>query len=682
MNEKTKRLVAIGFAIVILSGVYSTKSGWWPFMSIISLDDIEIDPAGGYVSDGKLRGAYWVIVFAVDSVEQLTGTVTLPAGTEAEFDGDTIYTGKEVVVQFDPQKAYFTRSMQSSTVQVVPETHATTVGLFATVWPDEDVSRPPLYAEYWSWSEDKWNAHSVFGVTVSSDGTEIGSRVFDTEGVAQDLDIDTNDGSIKVRYLGGLTGGWSAPTLDDLVLISENYIYDASAVPVMTYDEGAIYDDWKAGPRTKVQRASGHNDPFSTYWYGDYRWTDTPAVVEETGIGFASLTPAGVREDAGNPSVLFLNIASSLPGWTAPGSGRRNPVSPTLFPDVTVSGMSVTQYVESRGLDNMGRRGAIDDRVFRGYGEDSWMFDYAKSEMQVTLPYTAYQVPVVQVLIPVEMADTWVYQPASADVEIIDGGWMGESEITTSRVCWVQVKQQSSIRSTAKLSVSSTSPLAQASPNFESLTMDPGETRTVYFTVTNKGVSTDVAGVLTFDAVDSWSGSTTSTFTLGYTLLKHEEAPSGDQEVDDTMVTVYVYDFEFDEPVGNYEISGESTTRHLGGRTDDAGAVTFNFGKYEGRVTVEADATADFLAKTKAFNVGPGENEAVLRLESRAEPEPEPDTQPPPDDITPDDDGDDDDDPIDDVKPWWLEDWALGMINVTVLVTVVIVVAIFMRKRK
>ena len=639
--------------VIALFGLYSTRSGW-PFMSIISLDQIEIDPQDAFVSNGQLKGAYWVITFSVDRVEQITGRVTLPVGTEAEFDGSTVYTTREIVIEFDSQRAYFTRSMQSSTVKVVPQTYETRRNILAAVRPEESVSRPALHTEYWRWSEDKWNAHSVFEVAVSRDGAELGSRTFDTQGVTQDLDIDTLEGRVKVQYLGGLSGSWSAPQVGDLLLLSENYIYDSSVLQYMTYDEGGVYANWQAGSATKVQALENHNNPFSTYWYGEYRWTTDPTAASNNGIQFAQGTPAGLREDPGNPSVLFLNVASDLPGWQS-GTDKRTPVAPVLFPNLMVPGMSVTEYLESRGLENMGKRGALNDRVFRGYGEDSWRFDYAKSAMIVTLPFTAYQVPVVQALIPVEMADTWVYQPATANVEIVGGGWMGDGggEITTSQVCWVQVRQLSSIRSTATVSIESTSSIAQVSPTYEVLTMDPGETQTVYFTVTNKGVTSDIAGVLTFKAIDDWSGVTTSPFTLGYTLLKHEESPTGPQETEDTVLTLYVYDFKFDERVANYEIAAQSTARHLTGRTDGIGSVVFNFGKYEGRVTVTAEGTPDFFPETKSFNVGPGENEAVLRLESRAGPAP---------------------------QPWWMEGWAL---NVTVIVLLVAFTAVvLMRKRR
>lgn len=621
MNEKMKGkslvlvVVAVMLVAVVSVGIYSGVIPTGFRSSVFSISEIVLDPTNGIVGvDSRLEGAYWVVNMVVDQAEAIYGNVTIPVGTTGTFEGQEITTNKRVEFKIKPNKAYFIRSIRHDPIMVTPETYKTILYYpIKTIDYREDVSVSGLTADVYIWDDAVWKTISVFSVEVYVDNELLDSKTMNTNVGREPFIIDTVEGEISITSLGSLAGSWSEPHVEsDIMIFNEDYIYDYDLAERYTiYDNGGLLRNWKAGEINKVQVLESHLSPFSVYWYGEMRWADILDHIPDV-----RRTPVATQLRSGG---LYLNVVpeSEYGGWTKEevwNAEKMSPVEPVIFPNQKTTymnnmkeyGYSLTEYIEGRGIKNIGRKGSDVDEIFKGY--DSWKI--VGETIFVYAPFTAYQLPIIQILVPVELADTWVYQPQISNVRIVDIGWEGGgvvNEISGSKMFWVDVRQDSGIESTARLIVETSNSKAKVDPSYNEITLKPDETTRLYFTVTNLGTDVTIPVAITVKVKETWTGTITDVNTeLSCTLM-----PTTMEEV--TSLDVYVFDDDTRERIKGIQVYVESDVQKSW-FTDSGGRASFDLGNYIGYVDILIGESVDYKLEMKTTKVSGGNNEVSMYL--------------------------------------------------------------------
>ena len=621
MTKKNLSKTAIAIIVLIVAGVvfgskYLQPSGK---MSLFSVSQVEIEPEGGTVIDDKLRGCYWVVMLSVDEIDALEGRVTvIEEGQTGEFNGKTVETRKSLEIGINPEQAFFYRGVRQETTTITEDAYKSVHNkVTGQVWFDKSSHVAPLMSNHYVWDESFWKAETTFKVQAWLNDvliTPYGGKVMDTHAGETEFTIDTSYGQIAFRSLGGLTGGWEEPDVGDLLIWNENYVYDwDQAYYAIEYDSGGQQVNWKATD-TKVQKLVDHNNPYSVYWFGAMRWSEKSTVISDNEV---RRTPAGFREPKTGEYVLWGLNSADYGGWTSQDdtlNERRIPVKPMIFPDAkTTDEYSVTEWLEYvKNIPNRGKLGNVEDRVFRGY--DSWKLDSVNDQVRVYMPYNAYEVPMVQILVPVELVDTWVWKPAVANLKVEEVGWVGATgnsiEIAAGavRTCWAKIRQDSTVEAMGKVVASSSVSHASVHPDFEKPTLAPGDVTTLYFEVTNLGVTTDTTGRVQFSCRELLTNSQTDfnnelTFTL-----KHAGAGGN------TILDITTVDGETGLPVGGIWVYLSYGGNVLEKINDENGYTSFNLGSYTGKVVVTTGETQVYKKAIRSLDLKSGTTNLVIHL--------------------------------------------------------------------
>jgi hypothetical protein len=626
LKGKTGVIILLLALIVVLAAGMKTRVD--PArMSLFSVSKVDIDPTGGgEFIDGRLEGAYWLVNVVVDHADSLTGNrlVILEEGESGSFQGDRVETRKVLEVRITPYQAFFYRGIREEPTTVTEDAYKT-VWYTATAQAGyrTDVHEPALTSHHYVWDEAFWRAETRFKVEAWLDGVRItpyGGKVMDTHAGETSLVLDTSYGPITFRSLGSMQGGWEDPDDGALLIWNENYIYDYDrAIPRVLYDSGGSLVDWK-GADSKVQELTGHDNPYSVYWFGEMRWSEKAHVTENPEV---RRTPAGLQRTPGNPSILTPVDVNRYGGWTAEDdmlTSRRLPVKPVIFPEEKTGLPSekqgfycLTEWLRYEcDVPNKGRLGEAADRVFRGY--DSWEVDLEDKQVRVYMPWNAYEVPVIQVLVPSELVDTWVWTPPVADLKIVDWGWLSSDsnhvDISPggTRTCWIVVRQDALEEATGRVDASTSLTDASVHPSFKQPTLEPGETAKLYFEVTNLGVASERSGKLQFTCSEMLTGEQTdSNDRLTFTLK-----PSGGGG--DTVLDVTCVDSETGDPVGGIHVYVYYGGSNAEGMTDERGFTSFNFGSYTGKATLSTSESGEYRKAVRSVELRTGTQEKVLQL--------------------------------------------------------------------
>jgi len=627
MTKKNLSKTAIAIIVLIVAGVvfgskYLQPSGK---MSLFSVSQVEIEPEGGTVIDDKLRGCYWVVMLSVDEIDALEGRVTvIEEGQTGEFNGKTVETRKSLEIGINPEQAFFYRGVRQETTTITEDAYKSVHNkVTGQVWFDKSSHVAPLMSNHYVWDESFWKAETTFKVQAWLNDvliTPYGGKVMDTHAGETEFTIDTSYGQIAFRSLGGLTGGWEEPDVGPLLIWNENYVYDwDQAYYAIKYDSGGQLVNWKTS-NTKVQKLVNHNNPYSVYWFGTMRWAEHTDLVPDDEV---RRTPAGYKEPKVGEYVLWCLNSADYGGWISEDdtlNERRNPVKPVVFPeqkDTLPSGKrsfySVTEWLENvKNIPNRGELGSESNSVFRGY--ESWVLDEVGKEVRVYMPYNAYEIPMVQILVPAELVDTWVWTPPVANLKIESQGWLEGTGTATeiadgvTRACWVKVRQASTVESTGKVAVSSSTPSASISPSYQKPTLAPGDEATLYFEVTNLGVAFNENGRVQVSCKELLTGSQTDfSNTLSFTLKT-----AGQQG--DTVLDITVVDDETGLPVGGTQVHlsyGGSIKQAI---TNEKGYTSFNLGSYTGKVVITTKETTDYRQAIRSLDLSSGTHNLVIRL--------------------------------------------------------------------
>jgi len=227
------------------------------------------------------------------------------------------------------------------------------------VWYDMSVHENAVLSGHSAWAESYWHADTTFTVDVWLSGariTPLSGRTMNTHAGTTEFTIPTSSGDIAFRSLGALTGGVEEPDVGRLLIFNENYIYDwLTAYPIVDYDGTGTLTDWSDwGGDKKVQQLTGHSNPYSTYWYGEMRWSEVATVTADPEV---RRTPAGYKTPSPFGGIFSVDV-DDYGGWVADDDffyTRRLPVQPVIFPDhkdslplEKRSFKCLTEYLESR----------------------------------------------------------------------------------------------------------------------------------------------------------------------------------------------------------------------------------------------------------------------------------------------------------------------------------------------
>ena len=603
----------------VVAGIYYNLIPF-PFRgSTFSLSQIIIDPEGN-IEGNKVKGTYWILNTVVDKADKYVGIIDdLENGTSRNYKGETAYSARDLVIKITPKQAYFMRAIQRQQIEITSKAYQTqrnsVSGAISANKGADDASS--LVQEAWTYSEDFWHHKSVFTVEVWLNNEKIGNTITLNTGMGDDLFvIDTDYGAITISNLGALSSGLSDPDAP-YMFFTDDYVYREDQVwEHLSYDKGLIQKDWRTSVEGKVQVLEGQGDPYSLYWYGWMRWTENNNV--EGYDADLKRTPVGVKKPKIGEYVLFLLSDSAYGGWmtSTSGNNKRTPVKPVFFPSqknqLPTSKRSfycVSEWIEAvQHIENKGKSGK--NSAFNPYKD--WVL--ASDYVRVNVPFTAYQKQMLQIKVPVEMVDTWVYRPQIADLRVEDVGWMDtdsnnidiHSELSKS--FWVKVKQYADVTATGRVKVSSSQEKASVEPAYEDIMLASGETTVVDFTVTNLGVDGDTDGRITVECIELEMGQNTGPINNDLTFTLKKQGGTGD-----TVLDVYVSSDETEERIEGVEVrlnAGGEITEYW---TNDFGYASFNLGTYIGKVDIKAkkEGYEDYY-HTK--NVASGTNEITIKL--------------------------------------------------------------------
>lgn len=627
-------MIILGITLIAL--VYNFRGLFG--LTVLNITQLEVDPQGYEDVAGKWRGSYWVINVAVTQIDTVAGTVTLQNETETNVVvNETAYnlkTASEVKIVIDPQDPYMVRKIKKADefgntgdIMVTPRTYRSFQNkLLVTTEIDKSVSVDPLWLTRYDWAEPTWRIYTPFRVRVYKDGVEITDPnnpvVLDAEGADKVQIIPTSEGNIRVEHLGSLSGTYMDPqTPSQIAFLSKSFVYDWTQIaPYVPYDRGVEYDPTGLVGNVMQRIRDGSSDAYSLYWYGRwYRWTQE----------YGGQTPAGFQTEWWGAAMIQPWDGTVGYAWTVAddaGAYKRDPVRPVIFPKDKSSlpqnyrsMKCLTEWLEqNKGATNLATSATP---IFSAY--DYWTLDTVNNEVKLGIPWGAYQMPYVQIRVPTEMADTWVDRPPISNVQPT-ATWArtGTKDIDiygTERLK-VDLYQSSNVRSTTVVKAVSTDPDISIYPLERSPTIDPGDTVTVYFDVTNLGVTAEKTGSILIICYETYSGQETGRDTVNYRLppIQHET----------TTMRLHVIDTSDQNPTGNQGVAGitvqiqypPSTGTTKQGFTDQNGIIEFSLGtQYSGEVYIQTMATMTYKPSYRTVTVQPGLNEFTIELVRQGE---------------------------------------------------------------
>ncbi|MGA3110483.1 MAG: hypothetical protein ABSE15_00440 [Candidatus Bathyarchaeia archaeon] len=601
-------LIAASLVVTIVEdpGLFHLPSS----LSLVSLSQITVDPQGASVgSNGALTGVYWNLLGAVDSADVMQGFL-LPNGTAAATTvagiNQEVTNTASVEVDITPLQPYFIRDLQVQQMTYAPAAQGSTGSTPASA----------ATTTYYAWN-GPWEVYTPYQVTVKQNGNVIGTATLNTQGNSGNAQtIQTNDGDILIDNLGGLTGIYAGPPdlPSQICILNNNYVYDWGVIQ-------SYIDCTTPGPV-----AGANAKIYSDYWYGTARTSANvaydPTIISPTfGIG-------------------NVYLPSQYGGWEGSDSGGNvSPVQPVLYssdkgtlPSDKRSFLSLTEWLQSQDISNLAAYGS---GVLSEYPNYQLVTDTnGEAALQVDIPWGAYATPLVNIRIPVEMADTFVERPQISDVAV-DGYWQRNGEKTLLNIgaqatLEVDLTQKSSVTSSALITVNSTDPRAEIYPSQTTETLAPGATQTIEFTVAQAGGSQPDGTAanpiaINIDSYETYSGTLmehdtvycTFAATVGSSLTTTLSIHVQDNSTAHSPIVAEALNLEW--PPSN----GQTLTAYTD--SDGNAVVTLSTsagGGYSGQVQIDAAAIAA-TAKTPAYpaqyitdTVNPGPNSLTITMGS------------------------------------------------------------------
>jgi len=465
---------------------------------------------GGSESNGVWTGGYWQFTVAVDQADEYEGSIILQQNTTGKQDiGTRVFTNRTVEISIKPQRAYYKRTLMQSDISnryVAPKVYKGGIDyhwLAGLGWFDKNTYADPVVCDHYTFADRAWTRYTVFTVTVSINGTIVGSSTMNTEAGTKTLVVPTPYGDAIFKNVGTFAPDVSEPDVPaNPVIFSKDYIYSEEALQFVRYDHGRTARKGVSGMAYYIE----NTEAFSLYWYGQCRWKQDDIDVNDTPAPFQS------------PSWTGYDMIDSGRGWKDVSSWPnfiREPVRPVIFPENGSD--SLLSY-----LNRKCSMGNIAQTWLRGY---DWKLEYnangKPSAVIVELPWGAYSgIPVVTCLIPSELADTIVWHPKLSLMRIVDAYWINGSAANASNVIHGQltVKQFAISESSATISATVSTDKASVSNFPQTITLAFNQTKTIDFWLANLGVANDIEATVNFTVRRTFDDKVTNTTTLKFSL--------------------------------------------------------------------------------------------------------------------------------------------------------------------
>ncbi len=552
----------------------------------ISVSQTFVDPQGSEVA-GEWRGSYWNLVAAVTQVNDDIAGVVLPDDYEGEVTvgGVTtaLKTGAKVEVKLDPQEPYLVRNLVEKTVMVAP------------VAVGGGVTKDAFWLNYYDWAEPSFRVYTPYVVSVYKDDVLVGQKTLNAEGESSVQTIPTSEGNVRVENLGVLGGTYLSPNTPSQIAILKGYpcFYDWAQI-------SSRVDGSTAG-----SVAGAGASKYADYWYGISRNSANQAVNPVVVIGM---------------STTNTYRPSAFGGWSGSDyGGNAQPVKPVVsasdksgLPVSEQSFSSLTEFLEGKNVANLAAT------LFSKYSKVEMVSEGGNLALKLTVPWSAYATPLVNVKVPSELADTWVERPAISNVKpVVSWEATGGKNyaITGNARLLVSLKQYSTVASSTRVVAQCGNARVGIYPTeYPSVGLEPQETKVVSFDITNLGVLTEEANVpVTVVCYEKWSGAETGRDVAYVTLL-----PTLAHDV--TTLNVHVVEKGgLSKPVVGLPLNVVYADQTKSGFTDGSGVFSVGLetaggGGFSGPVTISSPVTEKYNAATRTVTVAPGANDVTFEV--------------------------------------------------------------------
>jgi len=573
-KEKLAALLLICLVALLTIYYYAPRR-----LTLIAVSKIEIQPTGlDNPQTEEVEGYYWVITAATDMTDEI-GAVKLENNTEGTIEDKKLVTTSEITIKIDPHRPYWEIPVTWEPVTVYPKTYqgwGNKPSLGSLYGRDENVYVSAKTLKVYRFARDYWEAHTPFTVYIYKNNKLIGSKYIDTTGGTETVTIENPDDSKEkaiITNLGKIGSAYQI-SIGKLAFISSlTYAYSEEVVnQILKYD--------------KTERS------FSAYWFGPpeddeghwTRWKDDDS-------------PAGLWFDQGGFGNIYVYDIVHAPGWEDKSDWVTwiNKPKAASFDDII---SYIENYYSRQNVDLWGQGAEIT----------------SSGNLRVYMPFGAMS-SLITIKVSSELADTIVWHPPTANLKIVDYTTIGD--VGDRFNFMVKVKQESTVRSTGKISMEITPPDAPASivPEYVSPTLDPGEEATFYFTFINLGTDQKISGTVNVVCTELVTGAVTDKVSISYSLLPRAEETA----------TLEVYTI--DKATGE-KVSGIPTTIKWDTQSDlkytDEGVALWDMNGFTGTVFISTGETATYKSTSTSTTLHTGINTVTLYLEKKGPPTPPP----------------------------------------------------------
>ncbi len=608
-----KNLLALSafllIAVILGAALYFNPSFLPQSDTTLSITQIYVDPQGSEVGD-EWRGGFWNILGYLNTNDDIVG-VELPEGTTdaITYEGavETLKTGASVEIKIDPEQPYLIRDLQEKTSMVTPEVGRSWMSKLLMSnngeAPGEAIAGECDF-RYYGWGEATWRIYTPFTVSVYKDGQLVGSTTLNDAGRGNNQGdvIQTSEGPVRIENLGILGGNYLSPQTPSQICIVKGspIVYDWSQVSTrIPYDVGAVYSPTGNGMVGIV----GGVDTYGQYWYGGLRWANNKhpcGLVDQTYM------------------IGWYNHDDSL-------TFRRDPVKPVItaadkagLPADKRNYMSLEEWLQSRGISNLasslfnsrstGDSGALWQHV--SYVTDT----NGQTALRLDIPWSAFGTPMVNIRVPVELADTWIERPVVTHTEVSavwESTGSSEGDISGSLRAKVTLTNTGTTTGGAHVTAQSDNSKLSVTPLEMTVNnLEPNIPQTVSFDCTNLGVEDQIDNIpITFIAYDTYTFQETGRATLFGTLLPTLNTGQ-------TTINIHAYERNTNVPIPSLQLSvlypasgsGQSVTLFTGvnGETGGYTLSTPQGGAFTGDISITSADTTTYTASYLTYNIPQG----------------------------------------------------------------------------
>lgn len=578
--------------------------------SLLASNTVRIEPRGYKTSSGEWADSWWNVLFTSDSINDQFGFYTFNQDESAKSGLNTVNNQKlepksSIQVKIIPEQPYWERPLDVSSPVVYPATKTSHSSYAGAGWAWENPTVSQFSVPVYHFSSQYWIAHTPYTIEVYKNGQKIDGMTtrIDTAGSSQTYKItNPSDSSewIMVKDIGKLGTGYGEPSgtiSNNLAIFSGDTIFN-------DYDSVMKY----------LQYSSNDDKKFANYWFGGGNYyTASGQVMQKANDGSpglfwrqGGLVPVNVVPDAGTFPGIYVQ-SSGADRWGKPlaASVWSNQPTGTTQSEGRVfqkDGLSVVNYLkQERGL------GTMSSNQMNVWGQ-GWTITTPQSDgknyLRVYMPKGAMS-SLSTLQISTQLADTFVYEPAVANMEITGLSWQVSGQIGDKDVLKVDITQKGTVESDSTLTASFTSgqPVF-INPPSQKVSLAPGASTSVYLEFTNLGAQTATNGEVKIRLTNEMGQWTEKS--IAYTLL-----PKG---VGGTTLTVLAQD-----KSTHVAVSGITCAVAWGTKSQteitNGGTFTVDLEGYTGAVTVTSVETTSYKSATASTTVSSGSNTLILEIE-------------------------------------------------------------------